>query len=165
MKRLIREYYIELLAVIVCLVGLTMVVLHVDFRNATVKMINVFISVLQNIFLSIFQRVEKNITHFTLSDMFGLIIIIIALAFLYWRVRYRILLRLRWTEHRCPLCQEAVHRIHRSKVDRIVNFFLGRPLRRYQCVNEECKWTGLRYSHKRSHQEDDFIVPKPSNSI
>ena len=165
MKRLIREYYIELLAVIVCLVGLTMVVLHVDIRNATVKMINVFISVLQNIFLSIFQRVEKNITHFTLSDMFGLIIIIIALAFLYWRVRYRILQRLRWTEHRCPLCQEAVHRIHRSKVDRIVNFFLGRPLRRYQCVNEECKWTGLRYSHKRSHQEDDFIVPKPSNSI
>ena len=163
MKRLIHEYYIELLAALVSLIGLIMIVVHVDFRKVIVKMINIFISVLQNIFLRIFQRAEKNITQFTLTDMFGLIIIILAFAFIYWRVRYRILQKLRWTEHRCPICQEAVHRIHRSKADRILTFSLGRAIRRYQCANEECGWTGLRYSHKRSHQESDFFATKPAN--
>ena len=165
MKRLLREYYIELLAVVVCLVGVAMIVIHVDFREIIVNMVHLSTSVLQNIFLSIYQGVEKYITNFTLSDLFGLIIIILAFAFIYWRVRYRILQRLRWTEHRCPKCQETVHRIHRRKTDRILSFFLGRPIRRYQCINKECRWTGLRYSHKRSHQEDDFLASKPANGI
>jgi len=40
----------------------------------------------------------------------------------------------------CPRCGANLIRIHRRPVDRLLSLF--RPVRRYNCTQLECNWTG-----------------------
>jgi predicted RNA-binding Zn-ribbon protein involved in translation (DUF1610 family) len=44
---------------------------------------------------------------------------------------------------KCPRCaSESFHRIHRTKLDRILGY--GMNVYRYRCKNPDCGWEGLR---------------------
>ena len=47
----------------------------------------------------------------------------------------------------CPLCGEALQRIHRHPLDRLLSIIY--PVRRYRCKRFRCGWEGtLRYRRK-----------------
>ena len=47
----------------------------------------------------------------------------------------------------CPQCGEALDRIHRRAIDRLVSIFT--PVQRYRCRGFSCRWEGnLRITRK-----------------
>ena len=50
------------------------------------------------------------------------------------------------TPFECPRCGGDVRRIHRTRVDRLVDLVV--PVRRFRCTGDECGWAGRRVSRK-----------------
>jgi hypothetical protein len=87
--------------------------------------------------------------------MIGFLIVLLALAFIFWRVRYRFMNSKRWLDTACPRCQAKLVRIHRTRLDRWLGLSLLPHSRRYSCSNPQCGWNGLRYHHPRRHFEGE----------
>jgi hypothetical protein len=73
------------------------------------------------------------ITRFTLSDLLGWVLVLVALTFIAWRSRYHFIHSEYWKAVNCPKCGSALHRIHRTSWDRFLPH--GCPARRYRCKN------------------------------
>jgi hypothetical protein len=83
----------------------------------------------------------------TLSDLIGYVLLLSAVVFVLWRLRWRLMTTPRFTERVCPHCGGELHRIHRHGLDRVASLFV--PLARYRCKNSECQWQGLRVKSSR----------------
>jgi predicted RNA-binding Zn-ribbon protein involved in translation (DUF1610 family) len=59
----------------------------------------------------------------------------------------------------CPLCGEAVQRIHRHLFDRVLSFVY--PVRRYRCKRFRCGWEGTLKLRPGSKTEAGPIDPAP----
>ncbi len=83
-------------------------------------------------------------------DLFGAVMVILALAFLIWRIRVRFLASDRWYARICPRCGSPIIRVHRSLLDRMVGKIFLPHSRRYNC--SKCNWSGLRHRGQHDHQ-------------
>lgn len=60
-----------------------------------------------------------------------------------WAYGQRVVRRRAAHGETCPRCgQSKLHRIHRTLPDHL--FGLGLRVRRYRCLNPDCRWEGLR---------------------
>ena len=76
------------------------------------------------------------------SDLVGFALIVAAVVALAVHTRQRLLTDQRYTAIKCPKCNGAIHRVHRSALDRWVSAYV--PVRRYRCADSRCGWQGLR---------------------
>jgi hypothetical protein len=88
------------------------------------------------------RGLEAAVQRTTISDLTGLVLLVVALAVVTWRIRWRLMRAPRYTARACPLCGEDLQRTHRRRRDRLVNLYL--PVRRYRCRDRDCRWNGLR---------------------
>jgi len=72
-----------------------------------------------------------------------------AALFMAWQVRLRFLRSAYWRASTCPRCGSAIHRVHRSPMDKAVSKVFLPHGRRYRCENAACGWTGLRKARHR----------------
>ena len=84
------------------------------------------------------------------SEWLGWILVVAATALLLNRRRDRLLRSTRWVDDVCPKCGERIQRVHRNRLDRLINKVLRSHLRRYRCSNPDCGWSGLR--HGKPHK-------------
>ena len=82
------------------------------------------------------------VTRVTLSDAIGAAVAALAMWVLVWRARWGILHSEYLSSPICPECGSPLHRVHRHTRDRLITWIV--PLRRYRCVDPDCRWTGLR---------------------
>ena len=144
LKKFLKEYRVELIAILVVLVGIFLLVGQFDIRLSIVRL-------LQRVagFLIVQGRLFGGwlvayFATFTLSDLLGWLFIGVAGAFFVWRTRYRFLHSPRWMADTCHRCGSSLQRVHRTRLDRLLGKTLLPHSRRYQCTNTACGWSGLR---------------------
>ncbi len=140
LQLLIKEYWIELLFVLVVLFGLLMVFITRGHISALLGEVDL-----------VFSGLAKYLGRFSPVDLAGAIIAILALGFLIWRVRVRFLASSRWYARACPKCGKTIVRVHRNWQDRLLSATVLPHARRYHC--NDCGWSGLRHRGEHSIRE------------
>lgn len=154
MKRFFRDYAIEIIAFVIVALGLFLLFEQMDIRATVRQSISRVIDFVISAVGYVFQEVKDYAMSFTPSDALGWLLIILAIVFILWRIRYRYLHSDKWLATTCPKCGSKIYRVHRSRWDRFVGWVFLPKARRYQCSNDGCDWTGLRrHGRLRKHLE------------
>lgn len=146
-QRLWREFTVEIVALILAGLGIFLLVERMQIRVTFLCFLRSMQAVLARAGSAILRSFTYEVTHVTLSDAIGVIIIALAICLIIWRSRWRIVHSEYLSQRVCPECGSRLHRVHRRTHDRLVTWFL--PLHRYRCANHTCHWTGLRLSEGR----------------
>ena len=163
MKRLLKEYRIEFIAGGVALIGIFLMIEPFDIREA---LLNTLTKLANNILAGLeglVTRVNNRATVLSVSDVLGILLVLLAVGFIVWRIRFRFRTGKRWQSDLCPKCSSQIMRVHRNWLDHILGATLLPEARRYRCVDSECGWSGLlrrHASHRHHHREQ---VPEPES--
>jgi hypothetical protein len=143
MRRFLHEHLAEVAIAVVVGVSLW---LFVDFSTlgATVERLSVLIT-----------------GYSSPAALIGLVLIVLTGALLAWWLRIRFVRSSFWRVSACPKCGGPLHRVHRSRLDKVVGAIFLLPARRYQCADRQCGWTGLRHSRRHTEQ---FIAGERARS-
>ncbi len=157
MRRILREYWVELLALLVAATGVFLVVKEFSIREVLRLAYHNVISHLGSWAQSASTTAHNFIANFSTSDLLGGVLVLAGLAFIVWRGQYHFYRSEYWKAVDCPKCGGTLHRIHRTSWDRFLSHTLLLGARRYQCKNPECGWSGLRQKRdedrRRRHHE------------
>ena len=140
MRRFVREYQIELVAVLMALLGVFLLVERMQIRVTILRIVLLVWRTLSGTVGTIVRSVVYRITHITISDLMGLVLIALSIVIVLWRARVRLLQRLAGST--CPVCGGELRRSRRDWLDRLLSLLA--PVAPYRCRNEECRWEGLR---------------------
>ena len=154
MRKFIRAYGLEIIALFVVLLGGFFLVDRWDIRGAIIR---IAADVIQGLPLVV-NKWMNSFNHLSTSDILGGLLVILAGLFLLWRIRNRFLKSGHWLGTTCPRCGEPIHRIHRTRFDRFLGIVLLPEARRYQCVGEECGWIGRRRRGRRRFSKEHTAV-------
>ncbi len=146
MKKLLKEYRVELIALLVVLFGFFLLVEQLDIRVTVFRFISQAYNQIRAAGINIYSVVSNYAKAITLSDAIGWVIIIGASFFFFHRARYRFLLSIYIPDRTCPICGEAVRRVHRTSWDKFLQRVLFSKFLRYACRNEECRWSSIALS-------------------
>ena len=144
MKKYIREYRTEIVAVLVALFGVFLLVEQFEIRETMLEVYIRLADSLKRLALTTQEKLVAYITNFTPSDFLGWVLIIVTSVFILWRMRYRFLNSDYWKVDQCPKCGGELNRIHRSLLDRVLSWIIMPHARRYLCADSNCNWSGLR---------------------
>ncbi len=89
---------------------------------------------------------KEYLLSFEVSDIFGFILIIIALLMITTRARYQLIVHYSDINN-CPFCEGDLRHIHRTTGQRLLSFFLRIKIRRYRC--KECGEVSVRMKPQR----------------
>jgi hypothetical protein len=153
LKKFLKEYRIEAIAVLLALVGVFLLVEQLEIRATLRKILTDSTGWIANLARTLLDGVYNYILGFSLSDLVGWVLIFSAAAFIIWRFRYHYLRSARWRSNTCPRCGSSLHRIRRSNLDRLLTKIFLPHAGRYLCANSTCRWSGLR--HRNEHHKHD----------
>lgn len=161
MKHFIKEYAVELASAVLIIIGIFLVVnftLRDSILSALGKGINTVIGTMKQVPSDINSRAAGLST----SEVLGGLLILLAVGFIIWRIRYRFQTDQRWETDFCPKCSSLIMRVHRNLWDRILGVTLLPDARRYRCVDPKCGWSGLlrRHLHRRRHRSEPVSGPQ-----
>jgi predicted RNA-binding Zn-ribbon protein involved in translation (DUF1610 family) len=136
------EWRIEVLIVLLIAIGTFLLVERMQIRETIVSGLRSGFRALEALGSGTLQGIGAILQNTTLSDLIGYVLLLGALIFVVWRVRWRLVRSPRFTVHKCPRCGNDLGRIHRRITDRVLSLYL--PVARYRCKNRDCWWQGLR---------------------
>ena len=142
------EWWVEILIVLLVAMGVFLLLERMQIRRTLLRWLQAGWAALLELGGEAQRGLVPLIQKSTLSDLVGLGLLAAALAFVLWRIRWRLVTMPRFTTHLCPRCGSNLHRVHRRSLDRVLNLLV--PVRRYQCDGKQCRWQGLRFG--RGHQ-------------
>ncbi len=150
MKKFLKEYWIEVIGAVVILLGAFLIAIEPQNLRGGLQKAGGFFKA---VFHEIAALVGRSANHMNAYDIFGGILVILAVAFIVWRVRYRFETSPRFGRVTCPKCSAALERVHRTWWDRLMGRSLFPHSRRFRCSNPDCGWTSL--LRKEVHQHHD----------
>jgi hypothetical protein len=145
MKQFLREYRIELVAMLMALLGIFLLVERMQIRVTILRVISLVWRSLSGTVGAVVRSVVYRILHITVSDLIGVVLIVLSIVIVLWRMRLRLLQRL--TGSTCPVCGGELRRSRRDWLDHLLSLLL--PVAPYRCRNKECRWEGLRVQRRR----------------
>ena len=154
MKKLLREYRVELLFVVLALVGIELVVTRVEIHIILINLFKQWFNATRTTTSWATDAVGAFFSNISLYDLVGFILLITSSYLLLYRLRRRYLKSIRWQGDICPRCKGQIHRIHRTPQDRILAFLVRRRLHRYACTDQACGWSGIFYGKPHDHPAD-----------
>ncbi len=152
MKKFIKEYTVELIAGVVILFGIFLMAEGIPIRDTIVIALTQVLEAILFVLKQLFSGLGTWFVGLTGSDAMGILIVLGAIAFIVWRIRYRFLNDKRWEIDFCPKCHGPVMRVHRSVWDRVLGFTFLPEARRYRCMDANCGWNGLLRRHILHHR-------------
>jgi hypothetical protein len=156
MKRILKEYTIELIAGVLILFGIFLVVERIKIRATLLAALTGLFNGILSALNRILSRVSRRAAVLTASDALGILLILLAVGFIIWRIRYRFHTDNRWAIDTCRKCSGPIMRVHRNRWDRILGVTFLPEARRYRCMDPQCGWSGLlrrHISHQRRRSE------------
>ena len=142
LARIWSNWRVEVVIVAVVALGVFLLVERMEIRQTFLAWARQGYQTATHLLGDMLRELEAVVQRATISDLTGLALLVIALAVVTWRIRWRLLRTPRYTVRACPRCGEELRRTHRRRRDRILNLYL--PVRRYRCRNRDCRWDGLR---------------------
>jgi hypothetical protein len=156
MKNLIEEYRLEFVGAIIALVGIFLVSQHgrveILLKQGFLQLVN-DLNMLNQVLMTDLPRYLRALP---VSTVIGWLLVLLAVPFVVYRVRYRFTTSEQWQAEDCPRCGSGLRRTHRNSLDRFLSYTLMPSARRYRCKNTDCHWNGLR--RRRQHQDDEQIL-------
>lgn len=160
MKHFIKEYAVEIASAILIIVG---IFLMADFtvRGIILAALAKIAKTLIGIFMGFLAGIDNGASTLSPSELVGGLLILLAVSFIVWRIRYRFQTGKRWTVDYCPNCSGPIMRVHRNLWDRLLGATFFPEARRYRCVDTKCGWSGLlrRHIHHRHHRSEPVTNP------
>lgn len=144
MRRVLREWRVEITLVALLGLGLFLLLERLDIRITLWRWLDQAALVAGDAVLSFMRTFLPN----TLSDWIGVVMIAGVLLLARWRLRWRLLRSPSFSSQACPRCGSHLHRIHRKPYDRAIETLIV-PVRRYLCSNSACRWSGLRVEGRK----------------
>jgi len=136
------EWRVEAFIVLLLAAGVFLIVERRNIRQTLLHRFERAVQAIWTLSESIRQGLDSFVHKTTFSNVVGSLLVFVAIAFVTWRIRWRLITAPRFAKRVCPRCGSALHRIHRHSLDHVINLFV--PVRRYRCGNRECSWRGLR---------------------
>jgi hypothetical protein len=141
------EWRSEIFIVLLVAFGIFLLVERMQIRQTLLGWLRQGAQSLRELGGGVVRGIEGFVQSTTLSDLTGYTLLLVALAAVAWRARWRLMTMPRFTSKKCPRCGSDLHRIHRRRSDRLVDLYV--PVRRYRCKNRDCRWQGLRVKRAR----------------
>lgn len=161
MKHFIKEYAVELASAFLIIIGIFMMA---DFtvRNIILSAVTETAKVVINIFMRFLAGIDSGVSTLSPSELVVGLLILLAVGFIVWRIRYRFQTGKRWTVDYCPKCSGPIMRVHRHLWDRLLGATFFPEARRYRCVDTKCGWSGLlrRHIHHHRHRSEPVTNPE-----
>jgi len=164
MKRFLKEYTIELIAGGIILFGIFLVVERFEIRSTLLAALTGLFSDILSVLNRIMLRISSRAAVLTASDVLGFLLILLAVGFIVWRIRYRFHTDKRWEIEACPKCSGSIMRVHRKWWDRVLGATLLPEARRYRCMDPQCGWSGLLRRHGRHQHHHSEKVSGAENT-
>ena len=154
MKKFLKEYTLELIAGAIILCGVFLMVVDFPVRNTVVTASSNVLTAILGVLGRILSGVNSRLEGLAISDALGILMVLTALGYLVWRIRYRFHTSPRWESDNCPKCNGSIMRVHRTWWDHFLGATLLPEARRYSCVDPLCGWSGLlrRRIHHTHHR-------------
>ena len=156
LKKLFAENRLEFIAVVAALAGIILISLRgraeILLKQGYYLLVNGLI-VLNH---ALRTDLPRYIQALPLSIVIGWLLVLLAVSFAIYRVRYRFTVSERWQASECPRCGGGLQRTRRNSIDRFLSHTLLPSARRYQCENADCRWSGLR---RKRHHPDQLQLP------
>ena len=149
MKKLLKEYWIET----VCLVVILFAVYFLMNRSqvgAARWAGQVAFWRLGLWFDKVFTAISSYIDRISATEFLAWLLILGVVFILISRIRIRYLKSDHWQVTTCPKCDSKLSRVHRTPIDRFLGAFLLPNSARYKCYNSSCGWSGLRQGRSQS---------------
>ena len=147
-----QEWRIEILiALLVCL-AVFLLVERMNISQSVYRWLVDMLGQFARLLDSASEGLAKLVRATTVSDLIGYLLLFVVAGLVLWRTRHRLLTMPRFSDAQCPRCGGQLTRIHRRRIDRLLNWFV--PLRRFRCKNEECAWRGLRVYHSNRRMSE-----------
>jgi hypothetical protein len=137
-----RKYRFELIWLFVVGLGLFLVLEQMSIRASLAAWSHRIVRGLLGGIRQLDGGFESFVARLSFSDVVGLLLIAAAVVAILLRIRWRLLNDPGLTTVACPKCGGAIHRTHRTGLDRLIGLYV--PVRRYRCGNADCRWRGLR---------------------
>lgn len=135
-------YRWEILAVLALIGGVLLIAGSGALRARLLSFLLVTVETITGRLAGLDTALGAFLARVTISDVLGAGLIVVALGLLLVRIRQRILNDPALAVVQCPRCGGHIHRIHRSRLDRVISCVV--PVRRYACAAVNCHWKGLR---------------------
>ncbi len=145
--RFCAEWHVEIIIVVLVILAIFLLVERVPIRQTLLQWLRQGLQGLETLASKLLQGLFTFVGNTTLSDLTAYGLLIVAVAFVVWRTRWRLMTMPRFTTKECPRCGKELHRIHRHRLDRLLNLLV--PVRRYRCKDRECGWQGLRVGRSK----------------
>lgn len=137
-----RRYRFELIGLAALVAGVVLILGRGTIRLRLAGFLTATLQTLSGRLARLDSALGIFLSKITVSDVIGVALIFAALALILWRLRERILHDPAFTTIACPRCGGVLHRVHRHRLDHMVDKVV--PVRRYRCGDDACKWQGLR---------------------
>lgn len=141
------EWRIEVFIVLLAAFGIFLLVERMQIRQTIFGWVRRALQAMSHLGSNLLQRGVDFVQATTLSDLLGYALLLLVIALVVGRARWRLMTMPRFTMRQCPRCGSELHRIHRHRLDRVVDLLV--PVARYRCKNSECRWSGLRVKRAR----------------
>ena len=140
----LKKYRIEILIVVGLILAIFLLFEQTNIRG----MLLGWAIVAGNLGLNLVVRLVNGLvslrSHFGLSELIAIPMLIGVVVLLIWRIRWRLRNTPALVDAHCPRCGGGLQRVHRHSIDRAISIFV--PVRRYRCANRDCDWSGVRVS-------------------
>jgi hypothetical protein len=142
-KKFLKEYRVELGGLL--LLSIAVLLLLNRQKIGPVRQAGQgFLSRIANWFGNLLDSINNLFARMTATEMLAWLLIVGGTLFILWRIRVRYLRSDHWQASTCPKCGSKIHRVHRTRLDRILGPIFLPQSARYRCSNSECRWSGLR---------------------
>jgi len=148
-KKFIREYWIELLGLIAVLIAVFLLLNRNNIWAIRVAGRG-FISGISQWFNDLLNSAFGYLGRMSAAELLAWLLIISGTVIILYRMRRRYLKSEHWQATVCPKCGSKLHRVHRTRLDRLLGPIFLPNSARYRCSNSSCRWSGLRQG--RAHQ-------------
>ena len=141
-SQFLRNSRVELLWLLIGAIGLFLLLEQANLRSSLTSWAGQEAHRLLQRATSLDDQIGAFLAQVSLSDLLGFVLVLIALAAILLRVRWRLLNTPSLAQLKCPRCDGSLYRIHRTGIDRLISLYV--PVRRYRCRADGCRWSGLR---------------------
>lgn len=133
MKRILREWRVEILLVVGLVLAAFLLLEGMDIRSTVWQGLNRVLDAAGDAIMSFLGRVTAT----AMSDLLGLMLVIGVIILAGWRLRWRLRRSPSLISRVCPRCGKPLLRVHRKPFDRLINKIIV-PVHRYGCSREQC---------------------------
>ena len=144
MKKFLKEFRNEIIVIILLVIGTVLLGANIGVGWAVRTSVTGVTRQVGPAISRAFNNFINYIISLSIIDIVGWALVILAVAYIYGRIRYRFRHNPHWEATVCPRCESPIKRVHRNMIDRLLGKTFMPSCRRYRCTNPECRWTGLR---------------------